>query len=81
MNLLSYAPYIGIGCTVLLAALALYYFFAYRSERCKARLWRAIAQQRELECRQWRHTNWGQRLRLIGLARKMREFNPGKEKE
>lgn len=81
MNLLSYAPQIGIACLTISTAIAVYYFFRFRSERRIAHLWRSIAAHREGECRQWRETNFGQRLRLLALARRVRDFNLENEKE
>lgn len=79
--LLSYAPQIGIACLTISTAFAAYYFFRFRSERRIAHLWRSIAAHRERENRQWRETNFYQRLRLLVLARRVKEFNLENEKE
>lgn len=73
-------PEVLLTCLIINSAFAVFYFVKYRSQRRITDLWRSIAAQREKENRQWRETNFGQRLRLLGLARQVRDFNLENEK-
>lgn len=74
------APEVLLTCLIINSAIAVFYFVKNRSQRRITALWRNIAAQREQENRQWRETNFGQRVRLIGLARQVRDFNLENEK-
>lgn len=82
MNFFSdLAPFLLLGCLVALAALAISFFLLSRAWKRNAFFWKALAQQREWECRQWRETNATQRRQLVDLAKKVRDFglNGGKQ--
>lgn len=76
--LLQHAPFIGIGCLLLMTGIAVTYFLLYRGQKRIAQNWKEIAFQREWECRQWRETNTVQRRRLVEMAKPIRDFNPEK---